>query len=132
MDSAKKRVRGIEPPSKAWEAFILPLNHTRKTATKLHASLPTVKQEHSCGTVRGCSRSLVVFRNLIAWPSTPSPRRGGLGRGEDRRVDLPFPLPNPPRRGEGTGTSDSRASFSPSLTCPTKVAGTLRVPSARP
>jgi hypothetical protein len=25
-----KRVRGIEPPPKAWEAFILPLNYTRE------------------------------------------------------------------------------------------------------
>ena len=24
-----ERVRGIEPPSKAWEAFVLPLNYTR-------------------------------------------------------------------------------------------------------
>ena len=47
MDSAKKRVRGIEPPSKAWEAFILPLNHTRKAATKLHALFATVKQEQT-------------------------------------------------------------------------------------
>ncbi len=45
MDSTKKRVRGIEPPSKAWEAFILPLNHTRKMARKLHVSLTTVKQQ---------------------------------------------------------------------------------------
>ena len=28
--SSPKRVRGIEPPPKAWEAFILPLNYTRK------------------------------------------------------------------------------------------------------
>ena len=53
MDSTKKRVRGIEPPSKAWEAFILPLNHTRKTATKLHASLPTVKQQQNGSRVVG-------------------------------------------------------------------------------
>ncbi len=45
MHSAEKRVRGIEPPSKAWEAFILPLNHTRKTTGKLHALSATVKQE---------------------------------------------------------------------------------------
>jgi hypothetical protein len=25
----RERVRGIEPPPKAWEAFILPLNYTR-------------------------------------------------------------------------------------------------------
>ena len=25
-----ERVKGIEPSSKAWEAFILPLNYTRK------------------------------------------------------------------------------------------------------
>ena len=24
-----ERVRGIEPPSRAWEAYVLPLNHTR-------------------------------------------------------------------------------------------------------
>jgi hypothetical protein len=24
-----ERVRGIEPPSQAWEAYVLPLNHTR-------------------------------------------------------------------------------------------------------
>ncbi len=27
--SALERVRGIEPPSQAWEAYVLPLNHTR-------------------------------------------------------------------------------------------------------
>ena len=26
-----ERVKGIEPSSQAWEAHILPLNHTRKT-----------------------------------------------------------------------------------------------------
>ena len=49
---------------------------------------------------------------------TPSPRRGGPGRGEDRRVDSPLaPLPNPPRRWEGTRTSDSNDSFVRCLIC---------------
>jgi hypothetical protein len=26
-----ERVKGIEPSSKAWEAFVLPLNYTRNT-----------------------------------------------------------------------------------------------------
>jgi hypothetical protein len=30
-----ERVMGIEPTSKAWEAFVLPLNYTRKKSTLL-------------------------------------------------------------------------------------------------
>ena len=33
----RERVKGIEPSPKAWEAFVLPLNYTRKT-TRLAAS----------------------------------------------------------------------------------------------
>ena len=29
-DFNMERARGIEPPSKAWEAFILPMNYARK------------------------------------------------------------------------------------------------------
>ena len=29
-----ERVKGIEPSSKAWEAFVLPLNHTREVLSK--------------------------------------------------------------------------------------------------
>ena len=29
MGEGLERVKGIEPSSKAWEAFVLPLNHTR-------------------------------------------------------------------------------------------------------
>ena len=34
-----ERVMGIEPTSKAWEAFVLPLNHTRAAAS-VYDSLP--------------------------------------------------------------------------------------------
>ena len=43
-EPTEERVRGIEPPLKAWEAFVLPLNHTRKTAVKLPTTRPVVKQ----------------------------------------------------------------------------------------
>ena len=32
---ASKRVGGIEPPSLAWKAKVLPLNYTRKAITRL-------------------------------------------------------------------------------------------------
>lgn len=38
--SKKKRVKGIEPSPKAWEAFILPLNYTR-TGRRLKLSSVT-------------------------------------------------------------------------------------------
>ena len=31
----EKRVKGIEPSPKAWEAFVLPLNYTREAGRKL-------------------------------------------------------------------------------------------------
>ena len=34
-DAELERVMGIEPTSKAWEAFVLPLNYTRKKSTLL-------------------------------------------------------------------------------------------------
>jgi hypothetical protein len=47
-----ERVRGIEPPSRAWEALILPLNYTRSTAKP--STGPRV------GTARYPRRSLTV------------------------------------------------------------------------
>ena len=35
-----ERVKGIEPSSQAWEARILPLNHTRKGVEVLYQSFP--------------------------------------------------------------------------------------------
>ena len=34
---------GVEPTSKAWEAFILPMNYTRVTLIKIQALLPLNK-----------------------------------------------------------------------------------------
>jgi hypothetical protein len=31
MELMEERVRGIEPPYRAWEARVLPLNYTRRT-----------------------------------------------------------------------------------------------------
>jgi hypothetical protein len=39
-----KRVKGIEPSPKAWEAFVLPLNYTRRTASSIRAGLHEVKR----------------------------------------------------------------------------------------
>ena len=38
--SLLERVMGVEPTSKAWEAFILPMNYTRVTLIKIQAHLP--------------------------------------------------------------------------------------------
>ncbi len=42
-----ERVRGIEPPSQAWEARVLPLNYTRtmdRSAQKLGARAAKIKR----------------------------------------------------------------------------------------
>ncbi len=41
----KKRVKGIEPSPKAWEAFILPLNYTRVAALKVAGTFARVKTD---------------------------------------------------------------------------------------
>ena len=51
----EKRVRGIEPPLKAWEAFVLPLNHTRKAVAKLAITPTVVKRRVSLVSNRGVS-----------------------------------------------------------------------------
>ena len=38
-----ERVEGIEPSTKAWEAFVLPLNYTR--ITRVHGALKRVVQQ---------------------------------------------------------------------------------------
>lgn len=38
-----KRMTGVEPASSAWEANVLPIDHTRLTATILHRRQPFVK-----------------------------------------------------------------------------------------
>jgi hypothetical protein len=38
-----ERVKGIEPSSQAWEARILPLNHTRIDAQHLNTPVPRGK-----------------------------------------------------------------------------------------
>ena len=42
-----ERVKGIEPSSQAWEARILPLNHTRFYTTHLNHPMPHGKSSHS-------------------------------------------------------------------------------------
>ena len=43
-----ERVKGIEPSSQAWEAHILPLNHTRKNL------VPGIDQEALSGIGEDC------------------------------------------------------------------------------
>jgi hypothetical protein len=38
-----ERVKGIEPSSKAWEAFVLPLNYTRVLALMVQNTLSNLK-----------------------------------------------------------------------------------------
>lgn len=40
----EKRVKGIEPSPKAWEAFVLPLNYTRRTVLTLTINRQPVKR----------------------------------------------------------------------------------------
>ena len=42
-----ERVKGIEPSSQAWEARILPLNHTRFDCAHLNRPVPLGKCSHS-------------------------------------------------------------------------------------
>ena len=58
----EKRVRGIEPPLKAWEAFVLPLNHTRETAVKLPATCSVVKQRELLSAGGSCPNLNVQVR----------------------------------------------------------------------
>ena len=56
-----ERVRGIEPPSKAWEAFVLPLNYTRRS----DVSIGTMEWFHgytvSVRRRQGLGRSMTAF-----------------------------------------------------------------------
>ena len=54
-----ERVKGIEPSSQAWEAHILPLNHTRTEVTLPKALL-------ACNRTFGCTEPHAEFRPL-AW-----------------------------------------------------------------
>lgn len=89
-------MRGIEPPSKAWEAFILPLNHTRKTATKLHASLTAVKREQywsRCSRRFQLSLEATLLRTSFAFESACE-----LMVSEAGGLPLITSMPNIPRR----------------------------------
>ena len=44
---AVERVRGIEPPSQAWEAYVLPLNHTRMRRLESSKATPSGPGPHS-------------------------------------------------------------------------------------
>ena len=51
--SGVERVKGIEPSSQAWEAHILPLNHTRvwKDQPQKFSHRTVGKQRRSCGAI---------------------------------------------------------------------------------
>jgi hypothetical protein len=40
-----ERVKGIEPSSRAWEAYVLPLNHTRSPNGELLSKYRTARQQ---------------------------------------------------------------------------------------
>lgn len=48
-----KRVRGIEPPPEAWEASVLPLNHTRLNRTQPDGGIMVVSR--ACATIAPAS-----------------------------------------------------------------------------
>ena len=63
-----ERVRGIEPPLRAWEARVLPLNYTRSSGSH-DTGLPG-----SAANARGCGQALA--QSLAATPTgqdTPVP-----------------------------------------------------------
>ena len=65
-----ERVRGIEPPSQAWEAYVLPLNHTRET-------LPNERKDHNCSERRASGATCYVSAPMAEldpdfWPYTLS------------------------------------------------------------
>jgi hypothetical protein len=47
-----ERVKGIEPSSQAWEAYILPLNHTRVPGREVVATLPSARNRSLCPSVQ--------------------------------------------------------------------------------
>src|SRR5689334_6546866 len=60
IESARQgmeRVKGIEPSSQAWEARILPLNHTRCRCTF-----------HLADVVKACNSSISCSRKQLKWP----------------------------------------------------------------
>ena len=103
-----ERVKGIEPSSRAWEAYVLPLNHTRaQSSGSLIARLPG-----SCNLGFLC---LAAGRISKAPPNfTPSPRSAARGEGwgeglpseNQRRLQPHASSPWPssfPNGGEGVG-----------------------------
>ena len=49
-----ERVKGIEPSSQAWEAHILPLNHTRIAAAAARANPFLSDPRSGCNRFNGC------------------------------------------------------------------------------
>src|SRR5436190_3949783 len=45
-----ERVKGIEPSSQAWEAHVLPLNHTRETLRIIGNMPPDARQGKGCSS----------------------------------------------------------------------------------
>src|SRR6185503_1339458 len=67
-----ERVKGIEPSSQAWEAHILPLNHTRGCEDALVLSVPHCR----CNPPDQSRRR--QLDTIIRAPSPGSAARGGL------------------------------------------------------
>gem|GEM_PF-2152242 len=89
-----ERVKGIEPSSQAWEAHILPLNHTRAWKDQLSKfSHRTVgKQRRSCGAipvprslVDGRVRSQSLMRTIL---DAKEEQGAGLARRSDPSVQI--------------------------------------------
>ena len=57
-----ERAMGVEPTSKAWEAFILPMNYARSDCYDSRFRLAFVKHAHSSG--RSMARSGMMLRDV--------------------------------------------------------------------
>ena len=61
---------GIEPVSKAWEAFILPLNYTRKKFSKIFCEARLAKSETARTNPSGGKRGFPLWKNPLKFCAT--------------------------------------------------------------